>query len=96
MVIAVAAFLAAMAAASAQRHKKDAEKWKQKHLEERASDVAGSTAKANQHLSQAKLHEAKADEIDEKAAKQLDKVGSLGMSDILNNWSDDRLRKSDT
>ena len=79
---------AIFAAASAARHKKTAEKWRQSGEVEKIKDVKDGVQKAEAHFSQAKLHDAKAEEAKLKARDKLDRLGEQDeeLADTVERW----------
>lgn len=90
---AILAFLAFLAVSSAKRHKNEADKWKARAEAEKQSDVEDSAKKANQSLSQAKLHNAKASEAKERARVKIDQIAKKDpdMASIVSGWRSGRL-----
>jgi hypothetical protein len=86
--IAVLAFLAAMAAAKARQEKQRANEWAEQAEADAQADVVEGTDKAKAALSQAKLHEAKADEAKKAARARLDSIGERDedVADVVHRW----------
>ena len=89
--VAALAFLAALAVMAAKRQKASAEKWHDKAVDIELEKVTAGTTTAAAASTQAKLHDAKADEIKKKAEVRIGQMGDNDdeISDIL-----DRFRKS--
>ena len=84
-------FLAAWAAISAARSSAEADKWKQRADDEKEADIQAGTRKAQQHLTQAKLHESKAAQAKAKATKRIDEIGGKDetLTEIISGWGAD-------
>lgn len=93
IVAAALALLAFMAVSKASRHQKVAEKWQQKADDQANSDTEDSVVKANQALSQAKLHEARAQETKAKAEERLSGIKDESIRDLVSGWTADSVRK---
>lgn len=81
-------FLAIFAVASARRQKTIARKWQDKSVDIEQGRVTAGTLTAKAASSQAKLHDAKADEIKAKAEKRITQIGEKDedVKDILARW----------
>ena len=86
--IAVLAFLAALAVMAAKRQKATANKWHDTAVDIELGKVSRGTTTAKAASTQAKLHDAKADEIKAKAEAQITKMGDQDedVKDILARW----------
>ncbi len=89
--IGLLAVAAAFAAISAAQSKAEAAKGKQRADDEKEADIQAGTRKAQQHLTQAKLHENKAAQAKETATKRIDAIGRSNetLSDVVSGWSSD-------
>ena len=85
---AILASLAIFAVASAQRHKKSAEKWQQTATDIENGAVVRGITRAEQASTRAKLHEAKAASIKKKAEERITQIGEKDedVADILRRW----------
>lgn len=88
LVVAGLAFLAFLAAAAAGRHKATAQKWKDRAVEEKESDVADSADRAKAALGQARVHDRLARDAAKTTKAKLDKIGGQNesMADITSSW----------
>ena len=79
---------AAFAAISAAQANAEATKWKKRAEDEKEADVQAGTRKAQQSLTQAKLHESKAAQAKETATKRIDALGRRDetLSEIVSGW----------
>ena len=86
--VAALAFLAALAVMAAKRQKDAADKWKDKATDIELGNVIKGTTTARAASTQAKLHDAKADEIKKKAVARIDQMGESDedVKDILKRW----------
>ncbi len=86
--VAALAFLAALAAMAAMRHKKTAEAWQGKAVEIEQGNVVKGIKTAEAASSQAKLSEARAEEVKKKAEARITQIGEKNeeISDILDRW----------
>lgn len=82
------AFLAILAAMSAARHKATADKWAQSALDIEEGNVVKGVETAEAANTQAKLHEAKADERKAAAESRIAQIGAKNepMADVLDRW----------
>lgn len=88
LVASVLAFLAFMAAASASRHKASAKKWQDISDDQAGRDTEDSIREAKQALSQAKLHEQRAEQAKLKARDKLDAIASKeeSFAEVQERW----------
>lgn len=88
LVVALLALLAFLAAARATRERASAEKWKQRAVAEAESNVQDEVVRAKASFSQAKLHDARAEEAATKTKARLDAIGKRdeNMADIVDGW----------
>ena len=86
--IAIGIFLAAMAVMAAKRQKSVADNWKGKAVAIEEGNVVKGIDTAEAALSQAKKFDAKADELQAKAVKAMDRAGRKDEStaDLLSRW----------
>ena len=86
--IAWAAFLLALTVMAAKRQKANANKWHDKATDIELGNVIKGTTTARAASTQAKLHDAKADEIKAKAVARIDQMGDQDedVKDILARW----------
>ena len=86
--IAIGIFFAAMAVAAAQRQKLTANKWHEKAVDIEIGNVVKGVETAKAALTQAKKHDAKADELQAKATAIMDKAGRKDepTADLLDRW----------
>ena len=85
--VALGAFAVAWAAVAATQRKAQAEKWQERAAEEQAKDVADAVERANQAMSQAKLHKAEAKRIADKAEQRINRMtNDETMADIVDRW----------
>lgn len=84
----VLAFLAFMAVAAAKRQQKMARGWQDRSLELAEDKVANSIHTAKAAETQAKKHDAKANEIKAKAESRISQIAEKDdeISDILDRW----------
>jgi hypothetical protein len=96
--IGFAMFVAALAAAQAAREKASARQWKDRAVADTETGVEDDIESANAALSQAKLHEAKADEAIKKTRDQLDKIGKRDetLADTADRWRKSNRLRSNT
>ncbi len=89
--VAALAFLAALAVMAAKYQKDRADKWVKRSEDEKEADVQAGTRKAQQSLTQAKLHENKAAKAKEAATKSIDAIGRSDetLAEIVSGWSAD-------
>ena len=89
--IGILGFLAALAAVKVAHSASQAEKWKKRADDEKEADVQAGTRKAQQSLTQAKLHEARAAEAKKKATQRIDEIGKSDetLSEVVAGWSPD-------
>ena len=87
--VAILGGLAAWAAISAQQQKATAEKWKKRADDEKEADVQAGTRKAEQALTQAKLHESKAEQAKQAAIARVDALGRKDetLAEIVSDWN---------
>jgi len=87
--IGILGFAAAWAALSAVKSQAEADKWKKRADDEKEADVQAGTRKAQQHLTQAKLHESKAAQAKAIATKRIDAIGRSNetLSDVVSDWN---------
>ena len=87
--IGLLAVAAAFAAISAAQSKAEAAKGKQRADDEKEADIQAGTRKAQQHLTQAKLHENKAAQAKETATKRIDAIAKKdeSLESIIDGWS---------
>jgi len=88
LAVALLALLAFLAAAKATRERASAKKWKDRAITEAEANVETGVADAKASLSQAKLHDARAIEADDKTKARLDQMGKRdeSMADIVDGW----------
>ena len=86
--IAIGIFFAAMAVAKAVREKSIADKWKDKAVDIETGNVVKGVETAKAALTQAKKHDAKADEFEAKAKAAVDRTGKVDKSTaaLLDRW----------
>ena len=86
--VAVLGALAVFAVASVQRHKSNARKWQEKATDIEAGQVENATLTAEAASTKAKFHDAKANEIKQKAEARITQIGQKDeeMADILDRW----------
>ena len=88
LAVAGLAVLAFMAAMSAARHKAVAQRWRDKAMTIEGGNVVRGVETAEAANTQAKLHDAKADERNEKATARITQIGAKNeeITDILDGW----------
>ena len=86
--IGILGFLAAMALVAAKRQKDIADQWKDKAIDIELGNVVKGTETAQAASSQAKIHDARADEIVAKAEARIDAIGGQNedISVLLDRW----------
>ena len=86
--IAIGIFFAAMAVAAATRNKAAASKWHDKAVDIETGNVVKGVETAKAALTQAKKHNAKADEFEAKAKAAVDRTGKIDESTaaLLDRW----------
>jgi len=89
--VAALAFLAALAVMAAKRQRTIADKWKDKVIDIELGNVVKGVETAATASTQAKLHDANANEIRSKAETRITQMGDQDreISDILSAWSAD-------
>ena len=82
------AFLAILAAMQYARQKNEAQKWRDKAVAIEEGNVVKGIETAEQANTQAALHDARADERNEKATARISQIGDKNepIADILDNW----------
>ena len=82
------AFLAVLAVMAAKRQKATADKWHDKAVDIELGKVTDGTTTAKAASTQAKLHDAKADEIKKKAEDRITQIGEKDedVKNILARW----------
>jgi len=80
--------LAVFAAMSAQSHKNEAKKWKDKAVDIEEGNVSRGTLTAKAANAQAKLHDVRAKERKKKTKARITKIGenNAPIADVLNSW----------
>ncbi len=86
--VAALAFLAVLAVMKVKREKAIADKWKDKAIDIELGNVVKGVETAKAASNQAKLHDAKADEIKKKAEARITQMGGQDedVKDILARW----------
>lgn len=86
--MALIAFAAVLAAASASRHKANAQKWKERAVSDAESDVEDGVEKTKQALTQAKLHDDLAKAEEKRTRDKLDAIDKQAptMGEITSRW----------
>lgn len=86
--MAVLAFLAFLAVMAASRQKKSADAWKDKAVDIETGNVVKGVETAKAAMTQAQLHEQKAEAIKQKAEARINKIGEKDEAtrDILDRW----------
>ncbi len=86
--VAALAFLAVLAVMAAKRQKMTADKWKDKAVDIELGNVVKGVETAKAASIQAKLHDAKADEIKKKAEARITQMAGKDedVKDILKRW----------
>ncbi len=88
LMVALLAFAAVLAAASASRHKAKARKWQERAVRDAEGDVEDGVEKTQQALTQAKLHDALARDKEKQTREKLDAIDKSAptMGEITSRW----------